>query len=158
MKRIFYFLIYACALLATSSAIAQPGDPGDPDFDQVPDSVELAVLKDLYDSLGGANWTDKTNWPLPGQWPSSATSSDFGAWFGITVTNGDISIISLGFNDLAGTIPSSLGNLSGLSQLYLHVNEISGSIPSSLGNLSNLEWLWLDGNQLSGSIPASFGN
>ncbi len=32
----------------------------------VPDAVELAVLKNIYDSLGGETWTNKTNWPTTG--------------------------------------------------------------------------------------------
>src|SRR5690606_20212945 len=35
----------------------------------VPDAIEFAALKDLYDNLGGPTWTNKTNWPSPGNWP-----------------------------------------------------------------------------------------
>ena len=58
-------------------------------------------------------------------------------------------------NQLNGSIPSSLGNLTNLRSLFLQRNDLSGSIPSSLGNLTNLEWLYLVGNQFSGCIPAS---
>jgi len=30
---------------------------------QVPDNIELQVLKDLFDSLDGPSWKKKTNWP-----------------------------------------------------------------------------------------------
>ncbi len=61
-----------------------------PVADEVPDDVELAVLKLFYDSLAGSGWTNKTNWPAAGSWPSSATSALFGTWFGVVVVNGDI--------------------------------------------------------------------
>jgi hypothetical protein len=46
--------------------------------DAVPDAVEFAALKAIYDNLGGATWTTKTNWPASGSWPTSATSAQFG--------------------------------------------------------------------------------
>jgi len=63
----------------------------------------------------------------------------------------------LSFNKLSGSIPSSIGNLSGMFWLDLSNNNLSDSIPSSIGNLSNLVYLFLDNNQLSSSIPASMG-
>jgi len=34
-------------------------------------------------------------------------------------------------------------------------NELTGSIPSEIGNLTNLTWLYLYNNQLTGEIPES---
>jgi Leucine-rich repeat (LRR) protein len=53
-------------------------------------------------------------------------------------------------NQLSGSIPVELGNLSSLGRLYLYTNQLSGSIPVELGNLSSLGRLWLQGNQLTG--------
>jgi hypothetical protein len=61
-------------------------------------------------------------------------------------------------NKLNGSIPSNLGNLRNLKKLFLSRNQLSGPIPSSLGNLRSLEILALQNNQLSGRIPSSFGN
>ena len=61
-------------------------------------------------------------------------------------------------NQLSGSIPAELGNLSNLIRLDLCSNQLSGSIPAELGNLSNLFSLCLGRNQLSGSIPAELGN
>jgi Leucine-rich repeat (LRR) protein len=65
----------------------------------------------------------------------------------------------LASGELAGGIPSSLGNLVNLRGLDLSGNFLSGPIPSSLGNLPNLTVeLDLHNNQLSGGLPASFQN
>ena len=50
-----------------------------------------------------------------------------------------------------------MGNLSNLEWLSLDANQLSGSIPSQLGNLSNLQLLYLfDNAGLSGPLPSSF--
>ena len=58
-------------------------------------------------------------------------------------------------NQLSGSIPKELGNLTNLEVLRLYGNELSGSIPTELGNLVNLTELNLGGNQLSGTLPQS---
>ena len=115
----------------------------------IPDSVEFAVLKKLYDSLGGSGWTNKANWPTPGNWPTGATSSVFDTWYGITVQNGDITQITLTSNNLIGQLPGSISQLGKLKYLYLGSNSISGSIPSSFGSLASLTHLQLHNNQLT---------
>ena len=112
--------------------------------------TDRAALVALYNAAGGANWTNNTNW-------LSARPLD--EWHGVTTdSNGRVTELNLGFNELSGTIPSELGNLSNLSTLDLGVNRLSGTIPSELGNLSNLWSLVFWGNQLSGTIPSELGN
>ncbi|MDH3369340.1 MAG: hypothetical protein OEO20_15965 [Gemmatimonadota bacterium] len=60
-------------------------------------------------------------------------------------------------NNLNGSIPPELGNLSNLRDLGIQVNQLSGPIPAELGNLKKLEVLLLNGNQLTGQIPAELG-
>ena len=55
-------------------------------------------------------------------------------------------------NQVTGSLPAELGNLSNLTNLFLFENQLTGSIPSELGNLGNLQYLALSNNQLSGSI------
>jgi len=146
MKRLYSIIL----LLFSAVAYAQTNI--------VPDDVELQVLKNMYDSLGGSSWTTKTNWPTPGNWPATATSAQFGTWYGVTVANGDITQISLGTNHLVGTIPISISKLSKLTNLSLQSNQIGGTIPPQLGRLSNLTSLLLWGNYLTGTIPSELGN
>ncbi|GFS41841.1 hypothetical protein Acr_00g0076630 [Actinidia rufa] len=70
-----------------------------------------------------------------------------------------IRIIDLGFNQLSGQLPLSLGLwLPNLELLYLGDNKLSGIIPSSIGNASKLTILSVTTNSFSGSIPNTVGN
>jgi Leucine-rich repeat (LRR) protein len=114
---------------------------------QVPEPDSLALVA-LYDSTAGANWTNNTNW----------LSSPVQNWYGITVSQGRVTAIQLGQNNLIGTIPNELGNLTELSRLNLRNNQISGEIPVEIGNLTKLTQLFLENNQLTGIIPTEIGN
>ncbi|WKA04188.1 hypothetical protein VitviT2T_022245 [Vitis vinifera] len=65
--------------------------------------------------------------------------------------------LDLGFNDLGGFLPNSLGKLNNLKFLWLWDNSFVGSIPSSIGNLSYLEELDLSDNAMNGTIPEALG-
>ncbi|KAL6325289.1 hypothetical protein AAG906_023134 [Vitis piasezkii] len=65
--------------------------------------------------------------------------------------------LDLGFNDLGGFLPNSLGKLHNLKSLWLWDNSFVGSIPSSIGNLSYLEELYLSDNPMNGTIPETLG-
>ncbi len=66
--------------------------------------------------------------------------------------------LSLSGNRLTGPIPPDLGNLQNLQYLYLFDNALTGSIPTQLGQLGALTTLLLQENELSGSIPSELGN
>jgi len=108
------------------------------------------ALVDLYNNTNGPNWTRHDNWLTKG--------APVGAWYGISVTPTRVSWINLSFNNLIGSLPSSLSNLAELGVLDLTGNKLSGSIPTSFGNLVKLSTLALGANQLSGSIPNSLAN
>jgi RHS repeat-associated protein len=145
-----YILLFACLFAFGHQAASQTN--------VVPDDLEFAVLKNIYDSLGGGGWTNKTNWPVSGSWPTSATSAQFGTWQGVTVANGDITRLTLSGNNLSGQLPKTIGNLKKLVYAYFQTNNITGSIPSSFGKLSSIQYLYLHQNQLTGSIPTELGN
>ena len=66
--------------------------------------------------------------------------------------------MNLRSNDLTGSIPTEIGNLTNLTNLGLYGNDLTGSIPSEIGNLTYLISLYLSSNQLTGSIPSEIGN
>eukprot|EP00253_Pinus_taeda_P024557 PITA_24557 len=66
--------------------------------------------------------------------------------------------MSLGDNNLMGTIPNCLGNISSLQYIDLVDNNLHGSVPSELGMLIQLSILSLVGNYLTGRIPSSLSN
>jgi len=109
------------------------------------DSLALVAL---YQSTNGINWG--TNWPL---------TQPISTWHGITLNaEGCVTHINLNQNNLVGTIPPEIGNLSALIRLNMHSNKLSGSIPAEIGNLSELHQIWLFSNQLSGELPPEIGN
>lgn len=119
--------------------------------DEVSDvpKIECESLVALFESTGGYTWTMRTNWLI------TTTVDD---WFGVTVSNGNVTLLTLYNNNLDGNIPLGLGNLSELTNLELSDNHLTGSIPTDLGGLSKLTSLSLYKNSLSGSIPVELGN
>ena len=111
--------------------------------------TECEALVALYNSTDGANWTDHTDWLL--------TNSPCN-WYGVFCSDGRVTALDLGYNQLTGPLPPELGNLINLTELDLAGNQLQNSIPAQLGDLSNLLILELRSNQLSGSIPAELGN
>ncbi len=65
--------------------------------------------------------------------------------------------LSLSHNALTGSIPSTLGQLTELQELFLDYNQLSGLIPPQFGKLEHLRGLFVDHNQLSGQIPDELG-
>jgi len=63
--------------------------------------------------------------------------------------------LRLYYNQLTGSIPAEICNLTNFTYLRLYNNQLTGSIPSEIGNLTNLTLLRLEDNQLTGEIPES---
>ncbi|XP_052181113.1 putative receptor-like protein kinase At3g47110 [Diospyros lotus] len=69
-----------------------------------------------------------------------------------------MSILNFQQNHIYGEIPSEISHLTGLKRLVLGENEFKGRIPYNIGNLKELQKLSLHSNRLEGDIPKSIGN
>lgn len=109
------------------------------------------ILIALYDATNGDNWTNNTNW---------CTDAPLSEWYGVTLDYSQerVQYIHLSYNNLVGSIPEEIGNLTELYTLDLSGNTLTGEIPSSIGNMHILGYLYLNNNQLTGSIPQEIGN
>ncbi len=110
---------------------------------------DYAALEAFYISTNGSNWTDNSNW---------LTGSNLDDWYGITTNiDGRVSSMIIQDNNLTGTLPSEIGDLSDLVTLDLYLSDIGGSIPSEIGNLTSLTFMDLLG-EFTGSIPDAIGD
>ncbi len=122
---------------------------------QQPASAVFPSLQAFYLATDGDNWARNDNWDLS----KSPTADELENWFGITMNQGLLSQLSMGRNNLNGTLPPELANLSDLQILELFNNEkLAGQIPAELGTLPQLWGLYLESNSLSGLIPTELGN
>ena len=60
----------------------------------------------------------------------------------------------LSCNRLSGTIPTELGYLSELIEIYLNYNKLVGTILPTLGHFTKLKLLQLSDNDRTGNIPS----
>ncbi|MGI4734871.1 MAG: DUF6443 domain-containing protein [Janthinobacterium lividum] len=129
-----------------------------PEQGLIADTTEARVLHQLYLATNGDGWTGRANWPLSTSWPTTLTNADFASWQGVSVTNGDVTFLTLFNVNLQGTLPASLGQLTGLTGLRISLNSgLHGPLPTSVGQLRNLQSLTLYGLQLSGNLPSELG-
>ncbi|CAM0874994.1 unnamed protein product [Alopecurus aequalis] len=70
----------------------------------------------------------------------------------------NIQQLQLSSNDISGTIPPSLANITTLKKISFAFNRIEGSIPDVLAKLDNLEILYVGCNQLVGRFPPAILN
>lgn len=122
------------------------------ELDSVPAELQATreALIALYDAAGGANWRESANW---------GTDKPLDEWWGVkTDALGRVYHLNLASNNLSGTIPRALGDITSLAVLRLASNEgLAGPLPRELGKLANLEILGLSGASLTGSIPREMG-
>ena len=113
--------------------IYQRFDPESQDLDKV-----RQALVDLYNSTDGDNWKNNANW---------CSDKPLSEWYGIYTydeldyqNSGDkVYAVSLARNNLKGSLPKSIGDLSEVQSLSLYGNPISGTVPSEIFRLNNVE-------------------
>lgn len=108
---------------------------------------EKDALMALYNATDGDNWTDNTNWN---------SEEPIGNWYGVT-TDGDghVTELALDNNNLAGSIPSEIGDMQWLTNIDISNNNISESIPEEFYSLTNMLYINMYENNLSGDISSN---
>ena len=108
------------------------------------DSLALVAL---YNSTAGDNWTFKTNW-------LNTIGIPVSQWHGIKVVNNRVAEITLFQNNLIGTIPPEIGDLTELTSLKLSSNKLTTGIIPEMSKLKKLTLLQMNSCQISNTIPS----
>lgn len=123
-----------------------------PTVTAAPSQTQINALREVYDSLNGQEWTNKTGW--------NTLADPCAGWFGVTCNASGTNVIKLFIdgNNAFGSIPSGISDLTELQELVISGIGLTGkTIPASIGSLSKLQGLFLNDNGLAGSIPPEFG-
>jgi len=80
-------------------------------------SKDSLALVSFYHSTNGENWTNNTNW---------LSSQPLSTWYGVTVDSNRVIYLDLIENNLTGTLPPEIGDLTELDSLHLAYNDITG--------------------------------
>ena len=101
------------------------------------------ILIALYDATNGDNWTNNTNW---------CTDAPLSEWYGVTLDYSQerVQYIHLYYNNLVGSIPEEIGNLTELYTLDLSGNTLTGEVPETLSRLTKLQTVDFSYNMLGG--------
>ena len=93
---------------------------------------DRASLIEFYNSTEGSSWTRSDGW---------CTDAPVDTWWGVTTrtVNGKTRVVSLslGDNNIKGSVPESFGRLSCLESLVLKDNCMSGSIPLAVRQMAS---------------------
>lgn len=115
---------------------------------QVTEQDSLALVA-FYNSTGGPGWTNDSNW----------LTGPVSSWYGVTVEGGRVKKIILNSNNLSGTLPTDLGQLSALTTIACsNDNGLTGEIPDELFQIGSLRQIGIGNCSLIGTIPNNIGN
>jgi hypothetical protein len=145
-----FYAIAACGRLTSSPS---PSPTPSPTPMPLTNPNDITVLQDLYKSTSGENWIYNSNWMSKSD-PCDTTLG----WYGVSCLSVSQSSyvkgIFLDENNLQGTFPETLNNLSFIQAIDLGNNGLVGTLPM-LNSLSSLMRLLLSSNKLSGTIPSN---
>ncbi|MEM1124124.1 MAG: hypothetical protein AAGJ18_27050, partial [Bacteroidota bacterium] len=113
-------VLFQCLLFCPNSAYSQC------------DADDWTALRMLYLSTDGLNWTNNSGWEqLNSATPPSPCNLT--SLYGVSTDgNGRVNALNLSNNNLSGTLPAELAQLTELTQLDLSNNDLSGCFPADL--------------------------
>ncbi len=109
-------------------------------------AADSLALVAFYNATGGPGWRDARNW----------LTGPVSTWGWVRVEVGRVTTLQLIDQNLTGSIPPEIGQLTGLTYLRISDNpNLTGSIPPEIGQLTELTTLEISGNpNLVGEIPS----
>lgn len=125
-----------------------------------------SALQAVYEALGGAGWSDNTNW---------TSSADPCYWAHVSCSDASevesLDMSASTVTGLNGTLPDELGEIPTLKTLALfadsnQAHRISGTLPAALSKLSSLIYVYLQSAtwpnvaaypRISGTVPPELG-
>lgn len=109
---------------------------------------ERRILCELYNNMGGAQWTHSENW---------CTGNPLSEWYGISLNEeNQINALELPSNNISGEIPDVIFELPSLEKIDLSKNTLTGKLDVRWSQFENLRTLNLSSNHFTGNIPAVF--
>lgn len=120
----------------------------------IPDSERQALL-DLYNNTQGTS-DFGTGWGYSDGWGGAPGTEC--TWANVSCDDAQehVIAISLDLNNLVGTLPASLNQLTRMTSFSVVENFLSGPMPS-LSGMTNLQSLSVGRNQLTGNLPSLAG-
>jgi uncharacterized repeat protein (TIGR01451 family) len=129
---------------------------------------DCRALVDIYTSTSGSWWINKANW----MWLGDSTPTTASDWRWVTLSSNRVISLRLSqgsyicgrwgdaaTNNMIGTLPISLGNLTWLTELCIAYNpNLTWWLPSTIGNLTALTNFVVHDNGIWWNLPASFSN
>ena len=130
MTRISIAVVSMFSFMVSGQSIGQSADrQRSSEASQIISSQERQALVALYEATGGVHWTNQEGWlGNPG--------TECG-WYGVS----------------CGGHTSTVGEKTIVTGLTLAENNLHGTVPKAIDQLTRLEWLDLSGNRLSGRFP-----
>ncbi len=121
-----------CVFFGTEDAADAAGDaPGleDPRMARGVPSEEREALLALYQASNGAQWRHRVGWPGP---PGTECQ-----WHGVgcdlrSAKTTAVTRLDLSSNNLVGTVPKALEQLTHLESLFLFGNQLAGTLPEAM--------------------------
>jgi S-layer homology domain len=114
---------------------------------------ECEALVALYNATNGYAWKSNTFWFNPAVSPCD--------WAGVVCTNTgqsqrNVKRLLRGSIEMTGPIPTEIGDLQFLEEIFFAINKLDGTLPAELGSLPLLRTLQVNTNAgLGGEIPVA---
>lgn len=109
---------------------------------------QRAYLIKFFESTGGENWKDNTNW---------LSDRPISEWYGLSVSEntGELFTIKLEDNNLVGVLPDGFSILLTSRIIRLNNNVLNGELPKDFDRMVEPMLLNMSYNNLTGSIPSN---